>query len=83
VAAAAALGAGWTLSAPDVPGSTAWTVAVVGTAAWVVREPTWYFEAPVTTYGWVPAVAAAASAGSELPSASQGAPVTVQGAGMR
>jgi hypothetical protein len=63
-AAWAAPGAAWTLSALDVPGSTTWTVAAVGAARSVVRERTSNFEAPVTTYGLVPCVAVAASAGS-------------------
>ena len=66
-AAAAAPGAesgDWTLSALDVPGSTTWTLAAVGAVGSVVRERTSNFEAPVTTYGLVPPVALAASAGS-------------------
>src|ERR1035437_3757517 len=60
VSAEAAPGACWTLSALEVPGSTAWTVAA-GTLAPVVRERTSYFDAPVTTYGSVPTVAVAPS----------------------
>src|ERR1035437_3967217 len=56
VSAEAAPGACWTLSALEVPGSTAWTVAA-GTLAPVVRERTSYFDAPVTTYGSVLTVA--------------------------
>src|SRR5450756_2804707 len=57
VAADAPPGACATLSALEVPGSMAWTDAEVGAFAWVVRERTSYLEAPVTTYGSVPAVA--------------------------
>jgi hypothetical protein len=49
VAAAAAPGACWALSAADVPGSTTWTRAALGVAESVLRERTSYFEAPVTT----------------------------------
>src|SRR5450631_4142162 len=58
VAADAAPGAAAMVSALEVPGSMAWTDAEVGACAWVVRERTWYFEAPVTTYGSVPPVVA-------------------------
>src|SRR5664280_3382724 len=61
VAAAAEPDACATVSAPDVPGSTAWTVATPETFTFVVSIRTWYLEAPVTTYGLVPAVAVAAS----------------------
>jgi len=67
VAAAAEPGRGlsdWTLSAPDVPGSTTLTFAVRSAVGSVVSERTSNFEAPVTTYGLVPPVAVAASDGS-------------------
>jgi hypothetical protein len=68
-AAAAAPGCDWIVSAEEVPGSTTWTLAALGTEASVLRERTWYLEAPVTMYGLVPtsplaALALAASAGS-------------------
>src|ERR1035437_606352 len=68
VAAAAAPGACWALSALEVPGSTAWTVAAVGRLASVVRERTSYLEALVMTYGSVPEVADTALVESGPPS---------------
>jgi hypothetical protein len=49
VAAAAAPGACASVSALDMPGSTAWSVAAPETFAFVVSVRTSYFEAPVTT----------------------------------
>src|SRR5450631_297934 len=57
VAAEAAPGAGWTLSALEAPGSTAWTMAATGAVASVLKDRTWYLDAPATTYSLVPVVA--------------------------
>src|SRR5665647_2620805 len=56
------------LSALEVPGSMAWTVAAVGTLASVVRDRTSYLEAPVMTYGSVPVMAETAAVESGPPS---------------